>query len=68
MHVKEISLGEKKQKRKTSICSLPVRIACEIFCVLLVFVPLLLFVFAWPTVKTAISGKVLSVSTFGINK
>ena len=67
MHMKEVSVGERQQK-KSSICSLPVRIVCEIFCVLLVFVPLLLFVFAWPNAKTVIHGKVLSVSAFGINK
>jgi hypothetical protein len=67
MQVKEVQIQEKRRK-KTSICPLAARIACETLCVLLIFVPLFLFLFAWPNAKTAIHGKVLSVRSFSMTE
>ncbi|CAF0885908.1 unnamed protein product [Adineta steineri] len=59
MQMKEVSIPERR-RRKLAICSLPVRITCEILLVLLVFVPLFIFLLTWPDAKTFIHGKVLS--------
>ena len=45
------------------------RIVCETLFVLLVFIPVLLFLFKWPSAQNLIHGKVLSVWIFySINK
>jgi hypothetical protein len=59
IQVTEIPLPENRRK-KIRICSLPVRVVCETLLVLLVFVPLLLFLFKWPSAQNLIHGKVLS--------
>jgi hypothetical protein len=63
IRVEEVPLPQHR-KKKFGICSLPVRIVCETLFVLLVFVPVLLFLFKWPSAKNLIHGKVLSVSLF----
>jgi len=59
--IKEVPLRDLRQK-KLGICSLPVRAVCETLIVLVVFIPLLLFLFKWPSAQNLIHGKVLSVS------
>jgi len=63
--MKEVSLQENRQKR-SKICSLPVRVVCETLFVLLIFVPVLLFFFKWPSAQNLIHGKVLSVNNFSM--
>ena len=61
MQVKEVPI-QNLPKKKLRICSLPVRAICEALVVLVVFVPVIFFLFQWPSVKNFIHGKVLSVS------
>lgn len=62
MDMKEVSLREIKRKKDSPLCSLPIRIICEVLLVCFLFVPLLLFVFKWPAAEHLIHGKVLAVS------
>jgi hypothetical protein len=55
---------QKNTRKKLGLCSLPVRAVFEALFVLLVFVPVLLFLFKWPSAQNYIHGKVLSVSIF----
>lgn len=66
MHVKEVSLHERGQTKKFRLCSLPVRIVCETLVLLLIFAPLLLFLFKWPSAQNLIHEKVLAVRFFEI--
>jgi hypothetical protein len=59
MEMKEVPLQNFRRK-KLGICSLPVRAVCEALIVLIVFVPVLLFLFKWPSAQNLIHGKVLS--------
>ena len=67
MQVKEVPLRNLERK-KLRICSLPVRAICESLIILVIFVPVLLFLFKWPSAKNLIHGKVLSVSLHSIMK
>lgn len=48
--------------RNVGICSTAVRLICEIFFLLILFVPILLFVTQWPNVEHVIQDKILAVS------
>lgn len=51
-------------QRNTRICSLSVRIICETLILLVLFVPLLLFIFKWPNVENLIQSKILTVNKY----
>lgn len=48
--------------RNSGICSTALRLVCEVFLLVILFVPVLLFVSQWPSVEHLIQGKVLAVS------
>ncbi len=55
-------------QRNTRICSISVRIICEALILLVLFVPLLLFIFKWPSVENLIQSKILTVNKYKIEK
>jgi hypothetical protein len=63
--MKETTLMD-NQRKKSWIHSLVPRLVCEALLVLLIFVPILLFVLNWSSIKGVIQGKVLSVRDFSL--
>lgn len=59
VQLKEIPRLDRRQK-KIRLCSLPIRAICEGLLIFVVFIPVLLFLFKWPSAKQFIHGKVLS--------